>query len=440
VHTEHRAAGSEKGPSYDCAETSDEMMRRAKRTTTGTDDADQAAGEEAAAAASANKMHGVVGGSTTNSPLPSPAFPLRHNAGAAPRQQQQQQLQLLLLQHSHTSDQHVINDSGRGAGGPNNAASAAASLLSASHSDSSSLSSSAAASSNGSPSNNNSKAGSDSDGCEDPSIGGDGPVRLLGFDLSHLGRRAQFLMCASGDVMFLLVYGCAQELLSVRVCSRKLGLFLASAQFAGYAVLACLLRQFVYPTGGGGGSGGAGGQKASPASVDYGGGGAAAGSSVPVLPRGPTTSVPLGLYVGLALLRVVDLGMSNLAMQYVNYPAKTLMMSSRVVCTMLFGVVLLRKAYRWTEYASAVCMCAGLALFLHADATSSAVFHHRGVLMLVVSLVCDAALANLSESTMRRFGVGPDEVRWQGPRLFWCQTRTSVVVVVPPQKKSVVLL
>jgi UAA transporter family len=281
-----------------------------------------------------------------------------------------------------------------------------------------SSSSPASSSTNNLSDNNSSKAGSDSKGFEDPSIvGDDDPVMLLGIDLSHLSsRRAQFVACASGDVMFLLMYGYAQELLSVHLCGRKLGLFLASAQFAGYAGLACLLRQCVHPTGGagggGGGSGGAGGQKASPASVDYGGGGAAAfGSSVPALPRGPTTSVPLGLYAGLALLRVVDLGLSNRAMQYVNYPAKTLMMSSRVVFTMLFGVVLLRKAYGYTEYASAAGMCAGLALFLHADATSSAVFHHSGVFMLIGSLVCDAALANLSEATMRQYGVGPDEVR-----------------------------
>jgi UAA transporter family len=353
-------------------------MRRGYRTTT--DDDDDA--EEAAAAAAAATSAATI--------------------GAAPRQQPPS---------SHRSDQQVMHDESRGGGGPN-AAGASAASVSASHDSDSSLSSA--------PTSSESKKG-----CEDPNIviGGDDPVRLLGIDLSHLSRQAQFLMCASGDVMFLLVYGYAQELLSVHLCGRKLGLFLASAQFAGYAGLACLLRQCVHPTGGAGGgggvSGGAGGQKASPASVDYGGGGAAAfGSSVPALPRGRTApGVPLGLYVGLALLRVVDLGMSNLAMQYVNYPAKTLMMSSRVVCTMLFGVVLLRKAYRWTEYASAVCMCVGLALFLHADATSSAVFHPTGVFMLIVSLVCDAALANLSEATMRQFGVGPDEVRVRGPFL-----------------------
>ena len=40
------------------------------------------------------------------------------------------------------------------------------------------------------------------------------------------------------------------------------------------------------------------------------------------------STVPMDLYVGLSVLRAIDLGMTNLAMQYVNYPAKTLMKST----------------------------------------------------------------------------------------------------------------
>ena len=121
--------------------------------------------------------------------------------------------------------------------------------------------------------------------------------------------------------------------------------------------------------------------------------------------------VPFLLYLGLSLLRAVDLGMTNLAMQYINYPAKTLMKSSRVVFTMLFGVIISRKRYGWKDYAIVLAMCIGLALFMHADATSSAIFHHMGVVMLVISLVCDGAITNMSETIMKQFGVGQDEVR-----------------------------
>jgi UAA transporter family len=386
------------------------MMRRANRTTS-TDDADVAAGEAAAAAAAAAASamssaashflsNGVgVGGSSTNSPIPSYASPLRHNAGAPLRQQ-----------HSHMSDQ--VNDSG--GAGPNGASSADDFYLSSAPASSNSLF--------------HSKAGSDLEFFEDHISD---PVLVLGFDISHLSRQAQFLVCASGVFWFSLLYGYLQELISVQLCNRKLGLFLASAQFTGYTVLAYFLREFVYTkeqrqTGvSGGGAGGGGGivgmfrgtsrspvrgiRKTLPASVGN-GSGAAAGSTAPMMRMGHT-SVPFLLYLGLSLLRAVDLGMTNLAMQYINYPAKTLMKSSRVVFTMLFGVIISRKSYGWKDYAIVVCMCVGLALFMHADATSSAVFHHMGVVMLIVSLVCDGAITNMSESIMKQFGVGQDEVR-----------------------------
>ena len=100
---------------------------------------------------------------------------------------------------------------------------------------------------------------------------------------------------------------------------------------------------------------------------------------------------------------------TNLAMQYINYPAKTLMKSSRVVFTMIFGVLIQRKVYKQADYLIVLLMVAGLATFMHADASSSAVFHHMGVIMLVISLFCDGAISNVSETIMNHHGVGQDE-------------------------------
>jgi drug/metabolite transporter (DMT)-like permease len=96
-------------------------------------------------------------------------------------------------------------------------------------------------------------------------------------------------------------------------------------------------------------------------------------------------------------------------MQYINYPAKTLMKSSRVVFTMIFGVLIQRKVYKRADYFIVLMMVVGLATFMHADASSSAVFHHMGVIMLVISLFCDGAISNVSETIMNQYGVGQDE-------------------------------
>jgi hypothetical protein len=192
------------------------------------------------------------------------------------------------------------------------------------------------------------------------------PVLILGVDISHLSRTSQFLLCASGVFTFSLAYGYLQELLSVQLCSRQLGLFLATFQFTGYTTFSFLLRTFVYKA--------VNRKKMTPKSSNI--------SSL-----SSALEVPLKLYVGLSLLRAVDLAMTNMAMQYINYPAKTLMKSSRVVFTMIFGVLITKKSYKFMDYFVVLCMVAGLAIFMHADANSSAVFQPIGVIMLVSSSI-----------------------------------------------------
>mmetsp|Transcript_5133 Transcript_5133/g.14931 ORF Transcript_5133/g.14931 Transcript_5133/m.14931 type:complete len:492 (+) Transcript_5133:255-1730(+) len=214
------------------------------------------------------------------------------------------------------------------------------------------------------------------------------PVLVLGVEISHLSRNGQFIICASGVFFFSLLYGYLQELLSVQVFSRRLGLYLAVVQFTGYTILAYVLRSYVY-------------RKQS------------RGKKTSSKVKNPGSlcqlAVPFKLYLGLSLLRAVDLAMTNLAMQYINYPAKTLMKSSRVVFTMIFGVCITQKRYSLIDYAIVLCMVMGLAIFMHADATSSAIFQPAGVVMLTVSLMCDGAITNMSESIMNKYKVGQDE-------------------------------
>jgi UAA transporter family len=194
------------------------------------------------------------------------------------------------------------------------------------------------------------------------------PVLVLGVDISHLSRYAQFWLCATGVFFFSLLYGYLQELISVQICSRQLGLFLATVQFIGYTALAAILRNYVYEAQ----------QQKKLRSK--------ASNTSLVASSSKISPVPLHIYLGLSLLRAIDLGMTNLAMQYINYPAKTLMKSSRVVFTMIFGVLIAKKVYKIMDYMIVLCMVTGLAIFMHADANSSAVFQPAGVVMLVSNL------------------------------------------------------
>mmetsp|Transcript_19685 Transcript_19685/g.29813 ORF Transcript_19685/g.29813 Transcript_19685/m.29813 type:complete len:479 (+) Transcript_19685:110-1546(+) len=208
---------------------------------------------------------------------------------------------------------------------------------------------------------------------------------VLGVDLSGLSRKRQFLTCAGGVFGFSLLYGYLQELISVKLCDRQLGLFIAVMQFMGYAVWSKILNYHVK-------------KKLAAKSIRE-------NNSF----SQQKMEVPVRYYILLSVLRAIDASMTNMAMAYLNYPAKTLMKSSRVVFTMLFGTLLGRKRYNATDYFVVLLMVTGLAIFMHADSRSSAVFQPLGIGMLTISLMCDGAIINMSEKIMKEYNVGQDE-------------------------------
>jgi drug/metabolite transporter (DMT)-like permease len=257
-------------------------------------------------------------------------------------------------------------------------------------------------------------------------------VVLFGFDLSHLPSNTQFFFCVGGVFTFNVLYGYLQELLAVTVAGRKFALFLAACQFAGYAfwshVLARLNRSITRQ------------------------------HTKELALQRDTPKVPMNKFVGLSLLRAFDLAITNSAMQFLNYPAKTLIKSCRVVFTMFMGVLMLGKRYKPKDYVAVFTLVIGLGIFLHADSTTSAVFHPLGVLLLVsnckrwwyeptimfsysridqanipiilllllktVSLVCDGTLNNWSEQMMDQYSLSQDDFH---SRLYGVSLLATVV-------------
>jgi len=131
--------------------------------------------------------------------------------------------------------------------------------------------------------------------------------RVIGVQISHMTRTGQFLFCTLGVFSFLLVYGFLQEYMVIHVFQRRLGIFLTLCQFGGYSSLAALHRLIHADT-----------------------------------PR----RIPLGYYILLATLQATMQGLTNLSMRWLNYPAKMLFKSSRVIPTMIVGVFIMKKRYK----------------------------------------------------------------------------------------------
>lgn len=234
-------------------------------------------------------------------------------------------------------------------------------------------------------------------------------VLVFGCDISHLSRKYQFIISASGVFFFSLLYGYLQELISVTLCSRQLGLFLAMVQFIGYALWSRFFNSHVQRKHGPALLVQRQQQQLQQTQYSYDAKNEEMGQDDDNIKANITRDVPIKYYILLSILRAIDASMTNMAMAYLNYPAKTLMKSSRVVFTMLFGTIVSRKRYKLMDYLVVFLMVSGLAIFMHADSQSSAVFQPLGIVMLTTSLCCDAVINNMSERIMNQYHIGQDE-------------------------------
>ncbi len=201
--------------------------------------------------------------------------------------------------------------------------------------------------------------------------GGRPSFRVIGVQISHLSRTGQFLFCTLGVFSFLLVYGFLQEYMVIHVFQRKLGIFLTFCQFGGYSSLAAVHRVIHADT-----------------------------------PR----RIPLGYYILLATLQATMQGLTNLSMRWLNYPAKMLFKSSRVIPTMMVGMLYMKKRYQIKDYVVVALLSLGLVFFMQADVKVSPSFHPLGIIFICMALAVDAAIVNLQEFTLRKYDASHDEL------------------------------
>jgi len=259
------------------------------------------------------------------------------------------------------------------------------------------------------------------------------PLIILGFDISSLSRNMQYYICATGVFGFTLIYSYLQELISVHILGRKYALFFATCTFAGYSFWSFVLLQLrVWRM-----------NKTSAllqnskvckretASLVL-----TETSELPLDQTNDPESYPFTiiavdeetkygapsmdkkrisekpsviLFIGLSLLRAIDVGMTNSAMRFINYPAKTLIKSSRSSFTLIVGMMMGKRGYSRVDFVMVAMIITGLVVFLRADKKSDAIFHPYGIILLVVGLSCDAVVGNSSEILMRQHRMSQDQ-------------------------------
>ena len=94
--------------------------------------------------------------------------------------------------------------------------------------------------------------------------------------------------------------------------------------------------------------------------------------------------------LGLSLVLVCSQGFGNASLALISFPLKVVFKSCKLVPAMFLGLVFLQTKYTVHEYAAAVILCMGLALFTMGDAPSTQESKHLGLLFISLAVFFDA--------------------------------------------------
>lgn len=115
--------------------------------------------------------------------------------------------------------------------------------------------------------------------------------------------------------------------------------------------------------------------------------------------------------------------LSNIALNYINFPTKVVFRSCKLIPTMGIAILVHRKSFSALDWAAAFCVCLGLVLVGVADAsTTGAMFSLWGIGLVSLSVVADAITPNFQQ---RLFDAGES----RGDVIFFTNVAVSVVML-----------
>ena len=115
-------------------------------------------------------------------------------------------------------------------------------------------------------------------------------------------------------------------------------------------------------------------------------------------------------YVNLTIVLAATQGSGSVALSYVNFPVKVVMKSSKLIPTMLLGLLIIRRTYSAMEYVSAGMLCLGVAAFTLVDSKVSPKFDVTGIVLLSIAVVGDAFTVNLQEKILRHLQCSKEQM------------------------------
>lgn len=110
---------------------------------------------------------------------------------------------------------------------------------------------------------------------------------------------------------------------------------------------------------------------------------------------------PISAYPVLTLCLLASSSLSNMSLNFINFPTKVVFRSCKLIPTMVIATIINKRIFQAVEYLAAFAISLGLIIFAAVDWQISPIFHPIGLALVSMSVFADAILPNAQERLFR---------------------------------------
>jgi len=192
-------------------------------------------------------------------------------------------------------------------------------------------------------------------------------VGFLCIDMSSWSETSQFLALSFGVFLFFMLCSVMEEYTFKRLPEKFThGMYLTLWELIAFSFFALLERRIVH----------------NEASTEH--------------------NAPLSRHFMVGIAVTLSRGLTNVSLEYLNYPTQVIFKSAKLITVMLGSVAILGKRYGFLDWFAAMLLVMAAAFFSLGDIAVEPSFSHYGVLIVCLSLIADSVHSNTQDLVLNR--------------------------------------
>jgi adenosine 3'-phospho 5'-phosphosulfate transporter B3 len=118
----------------------------------------------------------------------------------------------------------------------------------------------------------------------------------------------------------------------------------------------------------------------------------------------------LGRHGVVAAAMTASRGLTNVSLQFLNYPTQIIFKSMKLITVMVGSLFILNASFTVFEYLSAVCLVVAACMFSLGDSDTNIEFPVKGIVIVCLSLVGDAIHSTTQDALLREHRASTSEM------------------------------